>query len=109
MALPGLRPWQRAVEGDMLVQGPGREGAEALMGDDRVCGTCRFWTREPIFTDIRGCATPVAGECCGIAACWDWRLDPGDPEPEEKALLVDANARLLTTEDFGCALWEAEP
>jgi hypothetical protein len=40
---------------------------------------------------------PVQGMCNGLAATWDWRVAPGDPNPSERALLVDANAALLTS------------
>jgi hypothetical protein len=49
---------------------------------------------------------PVQGMCNGLAATWDWRVAPGDPNPSERALLVDANAALLTSPDFGCDLYE---
>ena len=51
----------------------------------------------------------VAGICGGIGSTWDWRLEDGWPAGNERALLIDRNAELLTTGDFYCAEWRAEP
>ena len=71
------------------------------------CDTCKFWTRQPTLEVVTKKLVEVEGECNGIATCWDWRLDEGDPG-DMKAIMVDANAQLFTSPDFGCALWEAK-
>lgn len=74
------------------------------------CGTCRFWQDGGSITDITGKEKRVAGLCGGIGSTWDWRLDDPWPLPasSERALLIDSNAVLLTTADFGCASWEGK-
>ena len=72
------------------------------------CATCRYWNEHATLTDLQGKDRKVAGICGGIDSTWDWRL--GEDEPREPAMLVDANALLLTRRDFGCQMWtEKEP
>lgn len=70
------------------------------------CRDCRWWSG-PITTPTlkKGESITLQGVCGGVGSEWDWRLEDGDPL-HELAVMVDANAQLVTRADFGCALWE---
>ena len=51
-------------------------------------------------------SVPVLGMCNAWPSEWDWRIAANDPSPQERVILVDANAAMLVRPDFGCDGWE---
>ena len=76
---------------------------------EQRCGSCRYWLADQVVHTITGRDVPVAGICGGIGSTWDWRLGDTWPVKGEQALLIDRNAELLTTSEFGCTGWELKP
>jgi hypothetical protein len=68
------------------------------------CRDCRWWSGPLKVPTTRGAEIQIQGLCGGIGSEWDWRLEDGEPV-DDLAVMVDANAQLVTHADFGCHLW----
>lgn len=71
------------------------------------CGDCKHFSGPFDLTPYgQKRSVRVQGVCNAWPATWDWRVQDDDPQPQERVLLVDANAAMLVRSDFGCDGWE---